>query len=57
VWFGGTRIYRWDGQRGQDFTDGRVPAIEAMWGSADDDVWAVGRGILHWDGKVWRAAP
>jgi hypothetical protein len=29
--------------------------VQAVWGSADDDVWAVGADglVLHWDGAAW----
>jgi hypothetical protein len=32
--------------------------IRALWGSASNDVWAVGSAgtILHWNGETWRLA-
>jgi hypothetical protein len=34
-----------------------TPALQAVWGSGRDDVWAVGEGglVLHWNGAVWAA--
>jgi hypothetical protein len=36
-----------------------LPVLRRMWGSAPDDVWAIGdRGvILHFDGRVWQHVP
>jgi hypothetical protein len=33
--------------------------MNALWGTADDDVWAVGSygAMVHWDGKKWSPAP
>ncbi len=33
--------------------------LTSVWGSAKDDVWAVGSGgtILHWDGNTWTETP
>jgi len=28
-------------------------APKAIWGAAPDDVWAVGKGSVHWDGTSW----
>lgn len=28
--------------------------LSSTWGSAPDDLWAVGHGLLHWDGTRWR---
>src|SRR5690606_9836218 len=36
--------------------DGGVSAdLRGVWGTADDDVWAVGTGgtMLRWDGRLW----
>src|SRR5438552_18810283 len=32
--------------------------LHSAWGSASNDVWAVGEGgtILHWDGRAWSAS-
>jgi len=34
---------------------GYRPPLEAVWGAASDDVWAVGgsRSIIHWNGQIW----
>src|SRR6185369_3662252 len=34
---------------------GAMADLEAVWGAASDDVWAVGDGgtVLHWDGTGW----
>ncbi len=29
----------------------------AFWPSADDDVWAFGKGAFHWDGEKWTSTP
>ena len=31
--------------------------FSAVWGSTSSDVWAVGGGILHWDGVGWWPSP
>ena len=31
-------------------------SLQALWGSAPDDVWAVGMAILHYDGTAWSDA-
>jgi hypothetical protein len=33
--------------------------LNAIWGSAPDDIWAVGDygAIVHWDGQAWSAVP
>ncbi len=28
--------------------------LSGIWGSAGDDVWAVGTQVLHWDGGTWK---
>ena len=32
--------------------------LRGIWGSADDNIWAVGTGgtAVHWDGRVWTRA-
>lgn len=59
----GLALYHWNGSQWLH-TDlpapGRV-TMRAVWGSASDDVWAVGGsmdsgdpGVWHWDGGTWR---
>jgi hypothetical protein len=38
---------------------GTTSDLRRVWGSAPDDVWAVGEGgtAIHWDGSAWRAVP
>ncbi len=31
--------------------------LDAIWGSGPDDVWAVGGGILRWQGDAWKKVP
>lgn len=58
VWAGGYgTLMHWDGSTWTRIPDPR-PAewilIEAIWASADDDVYVVsGDGIWHWDGDLW----
>ena len=33
------------------------PPVLALWGSAADDVWAVGAATYHWDGSTWTSLP
>ncbi|MCB9678076.1 MAG: hypothetical protein H6737_23450 [Alphaproteobacteria bacterium] len=36
---------------------GDPAVILGLWGTAEDDVWAVGDGIWHWDGCGWTLHP
>src|SRR5262249_33367603 len=48
---GGAAWSRWDSSTND--TD-----LAAVWGSAPDDVWVVGYGVIvQFDGKVWSVAP
>lgn len=31
-------------------------SLASVWGSAADDVWTVGEGLVHWDGVFWMDA-
>lgn len=61
VWGYGRYVYvvgdegtflRWDGS---DWTRSAVGALDAktMWGASDDDVWAAGADLAHFDGDAW----
>lgn len=41
----------YDGWR--ELTRATPKKLNAIWGSAADDVWAVGADIVHWDGLAW----
>jgi len=50
-----------DGTASADWTivpSGTSETLYGIWGSAANDIWAVGAGgtILHWDGKTWTRA-
>jgi hypothetical protein len=50
------RPWHWDGTRWSAITlpiFGGFP-IGQFWGTAPDDVWAVGGAIFHWDGDSWQ---
>src|SRR5207249_2574900 len=52
-WPDAGQVYWYDGQN--RILDVGAPArVIALSGTAADDVWAVGAGIAHWDGKAWR---
>src|SRR5262249_49196610 len=63
VWVAGTsgrggELLHWDGtSRFREFRTGGGPhIIDALWGTAKDDVWAVdpsSPAIWHWDGFRW----
>ncbi len=64
VWFtDGVRLFHWDGTSWFDFPAGpecsnvltSECSVSALWGSAAQDVWAVGAAgrIMHWDGRTW----
>ncbi|QOJ28390.1 MAG: hypothetical protein HRU80_05670 [Ignavibacteriales bacterium] len=73
IWVVGNGNYNWGGVafwNGTSFTEYKfdadkpeyadtIYALNAVWGSAPDDVWAVGqRGtIIHWDGNKWKKVP
>ena len=45
-------LYRWNGSAwSQEFSSAK--AIYGFWGSAPNDIWAVGDIILHYDGSNW----
>ena len=55
-----TTVWHYNGNTGKDWTPVYVPATEtlyAIWGSAADDIFAVGANgrILHFDGLAWSA--
>jgi hypothetical protein len=57
VWAGGTAgQYRWDGnvwtQLGITTAPGQR-AVDAFWGCAPGDIWAVGPIATRWDGQSW----
>ncbi|MCA9693071.1 MAG: hypothetical protein KC636_25970 [Myxococcales bacterium] len=58
AWAGGkSHLLRWDGQSWSIvYTTPNAETIFAIWGTAADDVWAVGGPdlILHWDGLTWK---
>jgi len=59
AWAVGRRIFHWDGAVWGDVPspiETSVGTLTAVWGSAGNDVGAVGSGgtILHWDGTAWR---
>ncbi len=40
--------WRWQNRQPQGLQ------LSSTWGSAPDDLWAVGYSLLHWDGATWR---
>jgi hypothetical protein len=57
VWVGGTSgPYRWDGQMWRQIgitTDPGHRGVNAFWGCAPDDIWAMGPIATRWDGQSW----
>jgi hypothetical protein len=58
AWAVGRGIFHWDGSGWRDVPspiDTTHDILTSVWGSAADDVWAVGTSgtILHWDGTDW----
>jgi hypothetical protein len=51
VGFSGLGLVHWDGRRWQH--DKGMGGFKSVWGSGDDDVWAVGDNVVHWDGERW----
>jgi hypothetical protein len=49
--FGGLGVVHWDGRHWVHYS--RMGGFKSVWGSADDDVWAVGDNVVHWDGRRW----
>jgi hypothetical protein len=48
--------YRWDGQAWRQIgitTDPASRAVNAFWGCAADDIWAMGPIATRWDGQSW----
>jgi hypothetical protein len=56
VYFGGLRcLVHWDGSRFEETSV--VSDVDAIGGTARDDVWAVGNGhVSHFDGTTWTSA-
>lgn len=73
IWVVGNGNYHWGGAAfwdGVKFTEFKfdadkpeyadtIHALHAIWGSAPNDVWAVGGSgtIIHWNGETWRKVP
>lgn len=53
VGFSTLGLVHWDGQRWLHY--GNMGGFKSVWGSGDDDVWAVGENVVHWDGKRWES--
>jgi len=57
VWVGGlSGPYRWNGQAWTQIgitTDPRSRGVNAFWGCAADDIWAMGTIATRWDGQSW----
>jgi hypothetical protein len=51
VGFSTLGLVHWDGQRWLHSTE--MGGFKSVWGSGDDDVWAVGENVVHWDGRRW----
>ena len=53
IWIAGFSggLVHWDGRRWLHY--GKMGGFKSVWGSGDDDVWAVGDNVVHWDGKRW----
>ncbi|MCK6571536.1 hypothetical protein L6V77_10635 [Myxococcota bacterium] len=50
-------IYRWSGGAWQAMDSPTALDLKSVWGSAANDVWAVGAGgIFHYDGRAWTTA-
>jgi hypothetical protein len=43
----------WDGVAWIAVSLQSMPSLLAVWGSASNNVWAVGTGSLHWNGTAW----
>jgi len=50
-------IMHWNGPSNEwEFVGiGHVTELHDLWGESEDNVWAVGTSILHWNGKSWSA--
>ena len=46
-------IAHWDGVAWSTVSIQSMPSLLAVWGSASNNVWAVGGGSLHWNGTTW----
>lgn len=56
---GTSRIAHFDGEEWQVVDRGSFGALETVWGSGRDDVWASGRwpgANVRWNGREWRAS-
>src|SRR6185436_15708151 len=50
----GSSVLHWDGKTWAFVDSGTPNRLDAIWGSAANDVWAAGNGtIVHWDGVRW----
>jgi hypothetical protein len=57
VIYSGT-VLRWKNTSWQADTTPNVAALTGVWGSAPNDVWAVGQQTaMHWDGSTWSEKP
>jgi hypothetical protein len=58
---GGQTISHWDGREWTPLPPQTPGSIGSIWGTAADDVWAVGGSgsglVMHYDGLDWRARP
>jgi hypothetical protein len=51
---GGGGIAHWDGLAWSTVSSQRMPSLSAVWGSASNNIWAVGGyASLHWNGSAW----
>ncbi len=51
---GGGGIAHWDGLDWSTVSSQRMPSLSAVWGSASNNIWAVGGyASLHWNGSAW----
>ncbi|MEZ4394981.1 MAG: hypothetical protein R3A48_28220 [Polyangiales bacterium] len=59
IWaVGGGYALRYDGMRFQNRSMGIPPGTDLydVWAFSENDVWAVGTKVLHWDGTTWSDA-
>jgi hypothetical protein len=52
---GSADLLRWDGSRWLRDATSPTGSFQAVWGSAADDVWALGSGAWHRDASGWHA--
>jgi hypothetical protein len=49
-----TNLVHWDGTNWSRVPSGLAGTVSGFWGSAPDDIWAVGdQGVSHWNGRAW----